>query len=128
METVMKCAGLAVAGAVLSLVVRKQSGEFAVLVTLAALLMISVLALELMKPVLTFAQSLESQAQLGSELLSPVLKTLAIGFITETGKNICEDAGEKALGGALQFAGGVAAFYVMLPLLQSVLDLLENLL
>ena len=90
MDTVVKCAGLAVAGSILALVVRKQSGEFAA--------------------------------------LSPVLKTLAIGFLTETGKNICEDAGEKTIGGVLQFCGSVASFYVMLPLLQSVLDLLERIL
>ncbi len=128
MDTVIKCAGLAVAGAILTLVVRKQSSEFAALVSLAVVLMISVLALQLLKPVLAFAQSLQDSAQLGEGVMAPVIKTLAIGFLTETGKNICEDAGEKTIGGVLQFAGGIAAFYVMLPLLQSVLDLLNQIL
>lgn len=128
MDVVMKCAGLAVTGAILTLVVRKQSGEFAALVSLAVVLMLGVLALELMKPVLVFARSLQEKAQIGEGVMAPVVKTLAIGFLTETGKNICEDAGEKTIGGVLQLSGGIAAFYVMLPLLQSVLDLLAQIL
>lgn len=128
MDTVVKCAGLAVAGSILALVVRKQSGEFAALISIAVVLMVSILALELMSPVLTFARSLQDKAQLGEGVVSPVLKTLAIGFLTETGKNICEDAGEKTIGGVLQFCGSVTSFYVMLPLLQSVLDLLDRIL
>lgn len=128
MDTVIKCAALAVAGAILSLVVRKQSGEFAALLSLAVVLMIGALTLELMQPVLTFADSLQNRVQLGEGVMAPVIKTLAIGFLTETGKNICEDAGEKTIAGVLQLTGGVAAFYVILPLLESVLELLEQIL
>ncbi len=124
----MKCSALAVAGALLALAVRRQSGEFAALVGLAAVVMIARLTLELMQPVLTFVRSLQEQAALSEGVLSPVIKTLAIGFLTETGKNICEDAGEKTVAGVLQMSGSVAAYYVMLPLLQSVLELLEALL
>ncbi len=128
MDTMMKCAALAAAGAILALVVRKQSSEFAALVSLAVILMIGLLALELMKPVLTFARSLQDKANIGEGVMSPVLKTLAIGILTEIGKNICEDAGEKTIAGVLQLSGSIAAFYVMLPLLQSVLDLMEQIL
>lgn len=123
----MKCAGIAVAGAVLALTVRNMSGQFAALVALAAVVAVSVLALEFLKPVLAFAETLQDTAKLGQGVISPVMKTLAIGFVTETGKNLCEDAGEKTLGGVLQIAGGLGAFYVMLPLMQSVLELLEGL-
>lgn len=123
----MKCVGIAVAGAVLALTVRNMSGQFAALVALAAVVAVSVLALEFLKPVLAFAETLQDTAKLGQGVISPVMKTLAIGFVTETGKNLCEDAGEKTLGGVLQIAGGLGAFYVMLPLMQSVLELLEGL-
>lgn len=123
----MKCAGIAVAGAVLALTVRNMSGQFAALVALAAVVAVSMLALEFLKPVLAFAETLQDTAKLGQGVISPVMKTLAIGFVTETGKNLCEDAGEKTLGGVLQIAGGLGAFYVMLPLMQSVLELLEGL-
>lgn len=128
METILKCAGIAVTGAVLSLIVRKQSGEFGALVGILAVVLVSLLALELLQPVLAFAEDLRDRAKLGEGVLAPVMKTLAIGFVTETGKNLCEDAGEKTLGSVLRLAGGLGAFYVLLPLMGSVLELLEEML
>lgn len=127
MDTVMKCAGLAAAGAILALTVRRENGAYGALVAMAVVLAITLLTLELMKPVLTFARSLQRQAGLSQGVTAPVIKCLAIGFLTEIGKNVCEDAGEKTIGGVLQLAGGIAGFYVMLPLLQSVLDLMAKL-
>lgn len=128
MDAVFKCAAVAVAGALLALVVRRQSGEFAALVSIGAVLAVFVLGMEFLKPVLTFADTLQETARLQEGAIGPVMKTLAIGFVTETGKNICEDAGEKTVAGALQMAGGIGAFYVLLPLLSSVLELLEQML
>lgn len=128
MDTVMRCAAVAVLGAILSLVVRQKSGEFAALVTIGAVLALIFFGMEFLKPVLQFADTLKRTARLQEGAVGPVMKTLAIGFVTETGKNICEDAGEKTVAGALQMAGGIGAFYVLLPLLGSVLELLEQML
>ena len=128
MDAVLKCAAVAVAGALLALVVRRQSGEFAALVSMGAVLALFFLGMEFLKPVLTFADTLTQTAGLQQGAIGPVMKTLAIGFVTETGKNICEDAGEKTVAGALQMAGGIGAFYVLLPLLSSGLELLGQML
>ncbi len=122
----MKAAALAVTASLLALTVRKHSAEFAALAGIAAALMIGVLTLELLSPVLDFAEALRDRAELSDGLLAPVLKTLAIGLVTEFGANLCEDAGEKAVASALKLCGGAAAFYAILPLLRSVLDLLEQ--
>jgi stage III sporulation protein AD len=128
METAGKCAALAVAGALAAMLVRRDSAAFASLVGIAALAAMGVLALELMRPVMAFAESLRERAGLSRGLVAPVVKTMAIGFLSETGGSICEDAGEKTMAGALKLSCGIAAFYVLLPLMQSVLDLMEGLL
>ena len=43
-------------------------------------------------------------------------------------KNICEEAGEKTVAGVIALAGSVAAIYVLLPLMESVLTLMEQML
>lgn len=128
METVYRCAGVAVLGAILSLMTKKHSGEFGVLLSISVVLLIFTLMLGLLEPVLQFTESLQETAALGDGLLGPVIKTLAIGFLTETGKGIAEEAGEKTVGSVLAMAGSIGALYVLLPLLQGVLDLLETLL
>ena len=127
MDTVLRCVGIAVIGAVLVLITKRQGGEFAVLLSVAVVLILTTLVLGLLKPVLSFVETLGDAAELGSGFISPVIKTLAIGFLTETGKNICEEAGEKTVAGVLGLAGSVGALYVLLPLMQGVLDLLETL-
>lgn len=128
MDTAIKCAALAVAGAIAALTVRRDGGTFAVLIGIAVLTMMGVLILELLKPVTAFAENLRDTAGIGRGLFEPVVKTVAIGFLTEMGKGICEDAGEKTIGSALELSGAAAAFYVLLPLMQSVLDLMEEIL
>jgi stage III sporulation protein AD len=126
MDTVLKCAGIAVIGAILGILTRKS--EFGILVSMAAVGLLLTIALTFLRPILTFADTLQETAELGEGMMAPVMKTLAIGFLTETGRTICEDAGEKTIGTALSVAGSMGGLYVLLPLLESVLELLETLL
>ena len=115
-------------GAILCLITRKQSGEFGVLVSLGAGILVITLGLSFFRPLLNFSQTLQETASLGSTATGPVYKALAMGFLTEIGANICEDAGEKAIAGALKLSGGVAAVYVLLPLMEQLLSMLRTML
>lgn len=128
MEVVYRCAGVAVVGALLSLVTKKHSGEFGVLLTISVVLVLFTMVLGLVQPLLSFVRSLQETAELGEGLMGPVIKTLAMGILTETGKGIAEEAGEKTVGSVLALAGSIGGLYVLLPLLQGMLDLLETLL
>ena len=44
------------------------------------------------------------------------------------GADLCRDGGQTAMAGAVEFAGAAAALWVSLPLLESLLDLVEALL
>lgn len=127
MDVFMKCVGLAVVGAILTLVTRKHGSEFALLASISVVVAITMLALAFLKPVISFVSDLQTSAMVSSSVLTPVMKTLAIGFLSDTAKNLCDDAGEKTIGSTLQTAGGIASVYVMLPLMSSVLKLVEGL-
>ena len=128
METLTKIAALAVTGSLLALTLRSREGAFALLVGLGVLTGMGALSLALMKPVVDFARSLGDRAELSGAVVGPVLRTLAVGLITDLGARICRDAGESALAGALETAGTLAAVYLLLPLMESLLNLVEGLL
>ncbi len=128
MDTVFQCCGVAVVGALLAMTTKKHSGEFGALASLVVVLILLTAALGVIKPVLGFMERIGRQAELGEGLISPVLRTLAIGFLTETGKTLCEEAGEKSLGQTLSLVGGGASILVLLPLMEQVLTLLEQML
>ena len=124
----MKYAALAVVGAILCLLTRKEAATFGTLVSVSVVLILAAAVLTFLRPVMTFAQSLKELSGLGSGVMVPVVKAMGIGFLTEIGKNICSDAGESAISGALGLLGGVAGIYVLLPLMESVLELIQRIL
>ena len=128
MDTLVKCAGIAVVGAILCLMTRKQSGEFGVMASLGAGILVITLGLSFFRPLMDFSRSLQETASLGSTTTGPVYKALAMGFLTEIGANICEDAGEKSIASALRLSWGVAAVYVLLPLMEQLLSMLRTML
>lgn len=128
MELILKCIGMALCGAVLAVLCKRGGGEFSILVVLAVVTAILVAALTFLKPILTFLGMLQEKAGLGNLVVNPVLKCLGIGLAVEIGSGICEDAGEKGIGTCLQMVGGLAAIYVILPLLENVLSMLGQML
>lgn len=124
----MKCAAVAVVGAILCLLTKKEAATFGTMVSLSVVLILSATLLSFLQPVMTFAQTLKDLAGLGSGVMGPVVKALGIGFLTEIGKNICSDAGESTISGVLDLLGSVAGIYVLLPLMESVLDLVRRIL
>ncbi len=124
----MKCAGVAVVGAILCLLTRRQNGEFGILVSLGAVLLVITLGLSFFRPLLQFSQTLQETASLGSTTTGPVYKALALGFVTEIGSQLCEDAGEKSIAAALKLSGGAASVFVLLPLMEQLLSMLKSML
>lgn len=128
MDTLMKCAGVAVMGAILCLLTRRQNGEFGILVSLGAVLLVITLGLSFFRPLLQFSKTLQETANLGSTTTEPVYKALALGFVTEIGSQLCEDAGEKSIAAALKLSGSAASVFVLLPLMEQLLSMLKSML
>jgi hypothetical protein len=89
---------------------------------------LGVAALGLLSPILSWVDRIQQQAGLGEDILGPVLKTMCIGVVTELGTGVCQDVGESALGKSLELVGSLGALYVLLPLLEGLLELVEGLL
>ena len=115
-------------GAILCLLTRRQSSEFGVLAALGAGILVMTLGMSFFRPLLSFSQNLQETANLGATAVGPVYKALAMGFVTEIGAGICEDAGEKSIAAALKLSGGAASVYVLLPLMEQLLSMLRTML
>lgn len=58
---------------------------------------------------------------------SIILKVVAIAYLAEFGSQLCEDAGEKAIGGKIQWAGKVMIFVVSTPVILALMNLIADL-
>ena len=124
----MKLIVLALAAALLSLVVKKQSPELGLGLSLCACVLGAALVLDWVRPVLGLAQSLAREAELEEELTEPLWKCLGIGLLTELSAAVCADAGQSALARLVELGGALLCLVLGLPLVQAVLALIRELL
>ena len=126
MEAALKLTALGLTAALLALVVKKQSPELALALSLCACALGAGLLLKGIVPVLNLARSLADRAELDGSLTAPLWKCLGLGLLTELAAAVCADAGQSALAKLVELGGGLLCLVVSLPLLQAVLALIEE--
>lgn len=120
--------GIAVSAAMLCMLLREQNKAMGMGLSIAAAAMLLGIALSLLRPILGTIDHLSSLAMLEDGLFAPLLKAVGIGFLCQIAGSICHDAGETVMEKIVELGGSVMAIYVSIPLLSTVLDLLEQLL
>ena len=117
-------AGIMVA-VIMWIILSKQGKEYALLLSIGACCLALLAALRLLEPVLDLVWHLQTLGNLQPEWLSVMLKAVGIGLIVEMSSLICTDAGNAALAKTLQILGAVAVLWLSIPLMNSLLSLLE---
>ena len=128
MDIIIRVAIAGIVGSVLSLVLRRGAPEIGLILAVAASLLILIVGMELTSTILSFARVLQNAASLSPALITPVFQTVGIGILTKLSADVCRDAGQGAIAGAVELSGTVAAIYIALPLMQAVFEMIGRLL
>lgn len=128
MEEFLRWAAVALIAVMLSLVIGKQSRDMSLMLTLAVCVLMCVAAVSFLEPVMELLNQLRRLGNLDSEAVSILLKCAGIGLLAELAGLICADAGEAALGKALQILSSAAILWLSLPLFQQILTMIEGVL
>jgi len=128
MDSFLKSAAGVMITLMLYLTVAKQSKDLAVLTGVAGCIMIAVIAVEYLQPIISFFGRLQSLGKFDSEYIEILLRCVGIGILTEIISLICADAGNAALGKALQITAGITILWISLPLFTKLIGLVEELL
>ena len=128
MDEYFKAVAVALIAAILCLVLMKQGKDTATLLSILACVMILSTAMGYLNSVLDFFDTLEAMAGLDKTHFQILLKVVGIGMIGELSSMICADAGNAALGKALQILGTVLILCLSLPLFRDLLELIGGIL
>lgn len=128
MERFLQAAAGIMAAVIMWIILSKQGKEYALLLSLGACCLVLVAMFRFLEPVLDLLKQLQSLGSLQPEWLSVMLKAVGIGLVVEMGALICSDAGNAALGKTLQILGAVAVLWLSIPLMNSLMDLLQQIL
>lgn len=121
MEDALKICAIAVAGALCAVVVKKQTPEIGIILTLVAGAIILGLSLGAAERVRSLMDTLADTAGLSPAVLAPVIKTAGIAIVTRIAAEVCRDAKESGMASFVETAGAMLALAVSLPLLEAVL-------
>ncbi len=122
----LRLAGLCTACLLPVVLLRKNTPEQALLLTIAILAAALAGCLQAGAPLLAEIRDLFERAGIEAAYVSILLRTLAAALVTRSCADLCKDGGSQALASAVETAGAVAALTIALPLLRAVVDLLAG--
>ena len=125
MGELVRIAALAIISAVLIGVLNQYEKTYAILATVAVCCLFLLYTARLLEPLISTLRTL-SELYSGADF-GYVVKAVGIAVVTQGAADVCEDAGQKAVAGRVVMAGKIAIIAVTLPMLQSLVSILANL-
>ena len=124
----LRFAAVVLIGLILALVVGRQSKDMSLLLTLAVCVLVCIAAMGFLESVTELLRELRRLGNLDSGAVAIALKCAGIGLISELIGLLCADAGQSAMGKALELLSAAAILWLSLPLIREILKLIEGVL
>ena len=111
---------------VLGVALSKQGKDITLLLSMAVCCMVLLVAVSYLEPVVDFVEQLQTIGNLDSDMLKIMLKAVGIGLVAEIAVLICNDSGNSALGKAVQILASGVVLWLAIPLMTSLLELVQK--
>lgn len=123
----MKIGAAAVMATAVCLLLKKSNPEMSLPLSVLVCAGAFTVAAGLLEPILQLLDGARRLSGLSDAVFYPVLKSVGIGVCAKLAADICRDGGQGAMAGCVETAGAICALYVALPLMETLLDMLEEL-
>lgn len=123
---VLKIALIAVGGAILAMVVRQFEKEYSVFVILGVCLFLLTEIGSQLSVIVEFAGSLGEKIHISDTYIKILFKLLAVAYVCQMASNICQDLGYQSVSFQVEIIGKLSIFMLSIPILQSLLDMVEG--
>lgn len=124
---IFKICIIALCGVVLASLSKNYKPNMAIYIVIATVLIIFGYILSQLTSVFDFLFDVYGKLSYGQTYFPILLKVLAVAYVSDFVSQVCKDAGEASIGGKVELAGKVIIFYLAIPVMKSVLDIIESL-
>ena len=125
---IFKISVIALAGTVLAVVLKEYRKEYSLYVGLATVVIILGMIINQLSAVFELFTEWQNELSYGEFYIPVVIKILGIAYIADFTAQICRDAGENSIGSKVELAGKVMVFYLALPIMTSIMELIKSIL
>ena len=123
---ILQIAGIAVSGMIIVSLVRAFKPEFAIYIVIATVIVILILCVTELTAVFQFLKSVYDEMSYGKDYFPIIIKVLVVAYLADFTAQLCNDAGETSIGNKVELAGKIIIFYLSLPILVSILELVNS--
>ena len=123
----MKAAAASVLACAVCLLLKKPSPELGLGLSVTVCVGGLAMAAVLLEPILGLLSEARELSGLSEALFYPVMKSVGIGVCAKLSADICKDSGQAAIAGTMETLGAVCALYTAMPLMETLLAMLEEL-
>lgn len=128
MDVIARAAAAAVIGSILALLLRRYTPELSLLLAIATGAVILWICAGIASHVAEALRDLAEKGDISAVYVSPVMKCIGIGLVTDLAAQICRDAQQGSIASGVELCGTLCALAVSLPLIQAILSTVEKLL
>ena len=125
---IFQLVGVAFVTAVAAILVKSTKPELALVVTIAGSIILLLFALEVFRGSMDIFAEIAEATGLSATIVKTLLKMVGIGYIVEFSAGVLHDFGQDSLADKLIFCGKIVILVLAVPILESVLGLVSDLL
>lgn len=117
---------IGIAAIFLAAPLRKEKGEFSMLIVLVEGMLVFVYALARMQTILAFLKELIDRLPIDETYLTPLFKMLGITYVADFAANFSRESGYSSLAGQMELFAKLSIIALSIPELMYLVDVLEN--
>jgi len=125
---IFQIVAVGIMGAVLSITIKKQSPEIALLITITASVLIFLMVLPMLTEAVHIVTLLGELADGQAAYVGLALRVIGVAYMTELGASVCKDADETAIAAKIDLAGRVIILVMAMPIIMDILRIITGLL
>ncbi|MCL2286934.1 MAG: stage III sporulation protein AD [Firmicutes bacterium] len=114
--------------AVISITIKKQSPEIAILITITASVLIFLMVLPMLTEVVGIITHIWQTADGQAAYVGLALRVIGVAYMAELGASVCNDASETAIAAKIDMAGRVIILVMAMPVIMDILRIITELL
>ena len=125
---ILKIVTLAMTGVILASLMKSVKKELSIYIVLATVIILFLSIIDELTDIFHFLEGIYDNITYGKVFFPVILKVLAAAYITDFAAQLCKDAGESAIESKVELAGKVMIFYLAMPILTAILELIGSIL
>ena len=125
---ILKIIMVALVGVTAASLVKSVRAEVSLYIVLATGIIILIMILNSLTGIFRYFEAIYNKVEYGREYFPGIIKVLVIAYLSDFTSQLCRDAGQAAIGTKVELAGKLIIFFISIPILASVISLIDKLL